>query len=217
MEEAIKKTWTNVLTKILKVTYDDILSLDEITNRINFIITNIKSIPPEALYKCILYNDINFEVSKIAIDYRIKFASNDYESVIRTGASYEIDNNDSYKKCVINDIENTLMQINHVMLVNILKNKENIIHDEKDELKKIFGYKIHDLNTNVWCLCDDMLYYMSQNQACYSAVYGVNILSGDKMLEEDIKLIKHSFPTLYSIFTQLKIEHPNGIDFKFIL
>jgi hypothetical protein len=226
MDLTIIKIWKDVLNNILKQTYKNILSENQINERIKYITDNIKIIQPESLYKCILYNDKNFEISKIAIDYKIQFASNNYIDVILSGKSYEIDTLDKNKSCVLNDIEKTLIQINHYMLLKCLNKTLNseetiktteTIHDKKELFSKLFNYKIHDLRTDVFFIMDRYIKIHSQNYICYSAVYGIDLESGNKLNDDDIKYIKYSFPTLFDIFSILKSKYPNGIDSKFII
>lgn len=193
------------LSDLFNFTYGNIISDDEINKRIGFITDHFETLQPLSIFKTILYSDTKNELGKLALDFRMKFISKNYENVIRSGESYEIDNlEDSFGNELRSKIYEECLVINHFLLkIDLLNSKEEIISHinefftffEKEPIK-LTGLTLEVIgNIGMW---------MTLNERCYSGVYGINFVTMEKLPIENITSIKRINESRFKLFSKLK-------------
>ena len=201
-----------VLKQILGKTYKDIMSESDIQLRIDFIINSI-DISAESFYKTILYNDTDNEVGKLAVDYRIKFIS-DYETVIKSGKSIEID---SYSNETLNSIiNNTLSVINYAFVKSVLNNAPFDYRAAVNEAKSLFPIVSESIPNFVF-INGYALEYASVNQIVYSAVFNQNPFNGQPLNSKYSELILNSeLKSRCDLMRELQKAHSTGISLNLV-
>lgn len=211
--DRILQKWRITLEDIFNYTYSLILSKEQIDERINYILNNINTINPEALYNCLLYSDTRYEIGKIAIDYRISFCLNNYKNVIDNGLSFEIDNLiTTEKELIMRDIKGTKILFNFIMFKKINSDDEIDIENEIKQINNKFIFELHDVDENKLVPSDHILHLMTRNQFCYSAVFNRNPFSSENLQTNTISHIKSTHKIRCDIFEILKRKYINGID-----
>lgn len=209
--------WKKTLSEIFTHTYSSILSMHELNERIDYIITNINTITPEALYNCLLYSDTRIEVGKLAIDYRMRFCTSDYINVITSGSSYEIDNLiHSEKELIMRDIIGAKILLNMIMFRRLNLSVEPDINKEVLELNKHFKFELHETDNNIWIPSEHILYSMTQNQFCYATVFNQNPFDGLPLNDNVSSSIKSQHKIRCDLFELLKSKNPTGINLLFV-
>ena len=210
--ECSRKAWKNTLNEILKRTYHNVLNEEEISERIDFILGRMNEIDPVCLYKCILYNDTEIEVGKIAVDYRISFASSHYREAIETGKSEEIDNLEMPEKSNLErEIHNCCLIINHAMTKSILTGTRLDLNMAKDELNSSFSVEIHPELEHMWFRNGSVNYLMSINQIIYACIFNQNPYDGKVVSEGSKNHINSSYPIHCKLFKILHSKYKSGI------
>jgi len=219
----IKTVWRNIITPLFKRTYGNFLDDEEIEVRIMFILSNLNNIEPINLFKCILYSDTKNEVGKLAMDYRIEFINSNYENVIRTGVSFELDNfHFSDKHLLLTEIEDLCMAIN-VAINNKITSEVLGIQDHRDNLLSsiemmadVIDTKLREDNIMFWNLNRGIQHYMTVNQIVYSVIFNQNAFTGDVMNENYCKYIHGSFASRCGLMEQLKRKYKTGVKLELV-
>lgn len=196
--------------KVFEKTYSKFISREEINKRTSYIVDNFHTLPPLSIFKSILYSDTNNEVGKLAIDFRIRFISKDYEQVISSGESYEIDTfEDECKSELLDHIIQECSIINFEFLrkaANPSLNLETLYEEHKQISLKLQRVEKCSCRAQV---IDSEAFWLNANEKCISAVYGINIMNGSKLSNESIELIESENRTRFNMFSKLKIKYPN--------
>lgn len=215
--ECSQRVWKSTLIEILTRTYHGILDESEINERIDFILSKINDIDPICLYKCILYNDTQLEVGKIAIDYRISFASTHFREAIETGKSIEIDNLEMPEKSELErEIHNCCLIINHAMSKSILSNTPFDMRAAKDELNSSFKVEIHPEIDHMWFRSGSINYLMSINQIVYACIFNQNPYDAEVVTNDAKVHISASYPIHCKLFAILHSKYRSGIKLELV-
>jgi hypothetical protein len=204
--------WNAILVQIFTSTYSSALSNEEILCRIDFIIQNLTNINPINLFKCILYSDTTNEVGKLAIDYRLKFILDDYETTIRNGESYEIDNIEFHEKDKLNkEIHELCLALNVLINSKIMGNTQMDIRTCIDHLGDVISVKHRDIVNPTWNLHGGIQHIQSINQIVYCAVFNQNPHDGEIVNQKYRDYIYKHFETRCRLFEKLKEKYHTGI------
>lgn len=210
----VEDVWKNILNPLFKKTYGEILNEIEISQRVEFIINELKNIDPKSLYKCVLYSDLDFELGKLAIDYRLGFISPEYQMIIRKGESIEIDSlHGPDGNMLRRKIMDILLLINHaVNLCIVRKEKYNIHRDQETLCSDLSGEVCGSLNP-IWLYSEKSMMnnLASLNQAFYAAIYNQNPFDGSTVSESTADHIKSMSPIRTKLMELLKSKYPSGI------
>lgn len=210
--------WKRILNKVFSETYDKILDINQINDRVNYIITNLRIINPFNLFKCILYSDTNNEIGKLAIDYRLNFISDSYINTISTGESYEIDNIKFDDKHLLDkEISDLCLVINHGINNEIANNKEFNMKESVICIKEIISSDIRDNINDIYNLHEVLIQNMTLNQIIYSIVFNQNIFNGKNNINNYyIDYIKSHYETRCNLFNILHSKYKTGINLSLI-
>ena len=213
--ETVDNVYKNLFRRILKRTYEKILSDEKIEERVSYFISKLRNIDQQKIFKNLLYNDTSFEIGKLALDYRLRFISDDYKNVIDEASSVEIDqsNISDFLNRQINGVSSI---INHAINKFILNGKINdddfIKYEEsKKEINDVFEVELHESLPGIYIENNYVHFYMTHNQAVYSGIYNINPYNDEPLLEATINFIKHSFNSRWKIFEILKRKYPTCI------
>lgn len=207
------RVWKNTLSEILNRTYLTVLTDAEINERVDYIISKKDELDPLCLYKCILYNNTQLEVGKVAVDYRLTFASDDFREAIDNGRSIEIDSLTSpFKEELEREIYNSCLIINHGMSKSILSGNISLdLEEAKNELNYAMKVELHPSRSHVWFRSSSINYMVSTNQMIYACVFNQNPFDGEVIGEEVKKHVSHHYPFHWSLFESLKSKYKSGI------
>lgn len=209
--------WRNVLSKIFNSTYSNFLSNDEIEQRIEYIINNMMKITPINLFKCILYSDTKNEIGKLAIDYRLKFISIEYESCIENGNSFEIENIQFDEKHKLeNEIQELCIALNISINSEIANGLEMNVMSSVDFLADVITTKHRKISQPLWNLHEGVQHIMSINQIIYSVIFNQNPFNGEIINEQYRNYIKSHFSTRCLLFESLKNKYHSGIKLMYV-
>ena len=78
----------NFISEIFTKTYGEIISSQQINERMKFLEDNLSNLSPLSIMKTILYSDTDNEIGKLALDFRLRFITSDYQNVITSSESY---------------------------------------------------------------------------------------------------------------------------------
>src|SRR5579872_5238303 len=98
-------SWTDFLTMVFQKTYSGILTDKEIQDRVVFIVSNMNSLDVQSLFRTVLYSDTENEIGRLAIDFRLRFITMDYASVIKEGVSRELESDFPERELVRKETE----------------------------------------------------------------------------------------------------------------
>ncbi len=201
----------NFFTRLIQKTYLKVLSSEEISERVAYISEKYKTVRPISLYKCILYISNETNVSRLALDYRLSFASNNWKQVFEGGNSVEIDSlpgasGEEIRKEVINQC------------VSVNKSFYNIILSKDATLPIAFTEQKSDKNMeNIPIRVQDRTlvrlgnsYVVSTlNQICYSIVFNKNFKTGEDLKNGDMDDIDIFVQTRVEMMRLVKTRHEN--------
>lgn len=208
----IKNSWKDILKRVFEYAYINILTSEEIMERINYVVDNIENIPAINLFKCILYSDTRNEVGKLALDYRIQFIGPNYKNCISTGESFELDTIDFHEKHILmKEIKELCIALNYSINSEIASGKKIDIVTAIDFLADIINIEHREHIRGVWNLHEDIQHFMSYNQIIYSVVFNQNPLDGKVVSKKYSNYIKKQLRTRCMLFERLKIKYPTGI------
>lgn len=216
-EEKRRDVWNKILTHTFTSTYNSILSEEDISIRVQFIISNLMKLKPINIFKSILYSDTSNEIGKLAIDYRLKFISSEYESCIRKGESYEIDNIEFEEKHILtNEIRELCIALNMAINNEIMNGKDMDIRSSIDFLADVISVKHREPQQPTWNLHHGVQHLMSINQIVYSVVFNQNPFDGEIVNEKYQEYIRTHFRTRCLLFEKLHEKYHSGIKLSYV-
>lgn len=187
--------WSNFFRNIILNTFTEFLSIEQINERVTWIISQYKKIKPHLLFKNIIYMLNNNEISKMAIGYKLHFLIDDYKSLFLNPYSEEYDMNEtlieSDKILLDKIIENFSFVINHHIEKNLNKNDSNISLDLSeviDELSNFLQFPKYELLGEMYVKCGNLVYRMSFSQILYMVAFNQNPFNGEPC-PNDIEII----------------------------
>lgn len=220
----IEQKWREFLTLIFNETFCISLSSDQINERVDWIVSKLKTIKSDKsreFYKAILYCMNSSSISKMAIGFKIDFMSDNYREVFDNANTPEIDDNKNLTekdKLVLKEIIlNECLSINHHM-DNVILNNSNVREIEV-AVKQVSDFlKIPHYNhigpSNV--KDGDYYRYMTFSQILYCAVFNQNPYTGLPCSKELIDTITEHYPHRCLMMSTLKNKFPTGIPLIYV-
>jgi len=217
----IEKVWKQFLTNILRNTFLEFISQEEINERVNWIVLNLFKINPDSLYKSVLYCMNNNIISKIAIEFKLKFITDDYKTLFQSPSSIEIDGNNyiSQKdKLILNAIVNArCLSINHHIELVLLQGKD-LINDQFaiDEISEYLKIPNYNHLPPTFVKDGHIVHYLTFSQLLYTVAFNQNPFTGMPCSNEIKDYVNKTYPERLKIMQLLKNSWPNGIELKYV-
>ena len=184
----------NFISEIFTKTYGEIISSQQINERMKFLEDNLSNLSPLSIMKTILYSDTDNEIGKLALDFRLRFITSDYQNVITSSESYELDNfpgllGDELRR----EIKETCIVINHFLLKIHLskKNCKNCIIKLHKEFEHLLSLRYKEKSGTFWNIRNGIISKLSKNQRCFMACYGIDIEMEEQLSDKIIASIRN--------------------------
>lgn len=215
------KIWEDFLTSVIKNTFGEFINSEEIDNRVKWILGKIHSIPPEKLFKSILFMMNNNPLSKMAIGFKLRFLEDDYKDVFTEPYTEEFDRNDSLEdtdKTLVTDLVNKFaIAVNHH--IEIIIANDNSIDDLSEAINQLTAYyNLPNLESmdNKMIREGDLVYFMEFGQLLYMVVFNQNPLNGNPCSDDTASMVNERFPKRVKAMETLKVRWPTGIPLKYV-
>lgn len=202
----------NFLINHFEKAFKNIINNDDLNRRVDFMLDKEKCTNPKSFYKCILYTDLENELGKLAVDFRLRFISQQYEQAIIDGSSYEIDNlNCDFAEDIRSRIDRELIVINDYILKCILLHSQINDNDMNIVLDKLNISKIDNIHPRLEIIGDRGI-YMSDNMRCYCAIHSTNFHFGVTLTKNQVESIRSLYPERILFFDKFREKYTLPLD-----
>ena len=215
MTNRIHKVWEKILKETFMERFSNCISEDIINNNIKIVIQNFNKYSAECLYKNLVFCSLRTPISKICLDYAVRFID-DFENTFANPYSYEIDENKD--KDILNEIIKKQMIVFNHQVETLLHSNINISwnHSHK-EISDVFIIEKLSEENNGWVDITDCeynictQYHLSSSQIVYASIFGINPQNGRKISESTKQFLSHFYPFIHQSMLIFKKHHPKGV------
>lgn len=223
---SVISVWRDFVSNLMKETFGEFLTENEINERTDWILSNLNKIQPETLYKNIIYMMSNNAISEIAIGYKLKFMTGDWKELINNPVSEEFDSNENLtpeeNQILLDIIDHFGDVINHhiEMLIHDKNyNSQKSITDLLNtfiELNDFYNLPKYEAMHHMYVHVDSVVYTFDIGQILYFAVFDKNPINGEPCPDELKDSVKSMYKSRVMMMEALKKSWPEGIDLKYV-
>lgn len=213
----------DILNEILSNSYSNVLSEDQINERVNYLHENFSIINPENIMKVLLYSDTENELGKLALDFRLQFIKDDYKNLINNPISIELDNlQGELGQFLRSEVSETCVIYNHFLLECYLSSKKLQIKEVHTLFENHLNVRYRERMPERWDFRDGIMSLTTKNQRAFMGVYGIDKDTGDKLSESVILAIRNDpseglrcklFEILKEKYNSIELDLVNNVNF----